>query len=344
MTAKKIATAPLTSLGAAAAAVIDGLRPVPPGIEIIPCAEDALWRAARAQDVTASTLGALLGCHEYVTPYELYCMKAGALQEPAETPAMRRGRVMEHAAVQLLRIERPEWIVRHNDGAGRLYYRDPVARLGATPDVIATLPDGQTMTIQIKSVAARTFREKWIVDGEPLPPQWIILQGLAERDLTGSDLCAVAPIVLDGFGGLEMPIIEVPLGKAGAIMSRARKEVADFWRRVADANPPAPDFGKDGGVISSIYADDDGGEISLADNTRIMEIMVARDELKKREADGRDAEKARKIYDAEIIHMLGNAARGRLADGRVIEAKTVSRSGFEVKPTTFRTIKIKESR
>lgn len=44
------------------------------------------------------------------------------------------------------------------------------------------------------------------------------------------------------------------------------------------------------------------------------------------------------------IHILGNAARGRLADGRIIEAKTVNRKPYAVAATSYRAIKVKEAK
>jgi hypothetical protein len=43
----------------------------------------------------------------------------------------------------------------------------------------------------------------------------------------------------------------------------------------------------------------------------------------------------RKALDAEIINLLGNAARGVMADGQVIEAKTVRRKAFSVEATSL---------
>jgi len=126
-------------------------------------------------------------------------------------------------------------------------------------------------------------------------------------------------------------------------MKRIRAEVAEFWRRV-EANEPYPvDFARDGAIIAGLFADDDGATIDLSGSARIAEIVAQRELLKAREADGAEAAKARKPIDAEIIYLLGNATRGRLADGRLIEAKTIRRGAYEVKPSSYRTVRIKRS-
>lgn len=332
-----IATLPLTSPGAAAAAVIEGLHRAPAGVEIIPCADDALWRAARAQDVTASVAGALLGVHEFESAFSLYHAKKGLAQEQEETAPLRRGRLLEPVAVQVLREAHPDWTICHNDGPGRVYYRDTVARIGATPDVIVECPERGRGVVQIKSVEGGVFHRKWKSEGAIEPPLWISIQAILEATLTGASWAMVAPIVVGH--GVEVPEIEIPIHFG--VMTKLRKAVAEFWDRIARDDPYPPDYARDGALIAGLYADDDGGEVDLSGNNRIAELLPLRETLKAREADGASAAKERKIIDAEIIHALGNCARGRLADGRMIEAKTVKRGPYAVAASSYRAVKVR---
>jgi hypothetical protein len=341
-----IATFPQTSLGAAAAAVVDRL--VPAGVQVIPCPDDTGWHALRRQDVTASVAAALLGAadpedqHTYATPYKLYMLATGAVEpEPIdEEGPILRGWLMEEPAVRLLRRRNPTWIVRHNAGDARVYYRDPAARIGCTPDAIVKDPQRGLGIVQIKSVEASIFRRKWKNDdGDFEPPLWIAVQAIVEATLVGASWAAVAPIVVGH--GVDMPLIDIPL-HAG-IMTRLREAVAEFWRRVEAREPYDPDYGRDGELISRIFADDDGSTVDLSDNRRVAALIGEREVLKKIEAEGAAAAKEMKTIDAEIIHILGNAARGRLADGRVVEAKTVRRGAYEVAPTSYRSVRIKRA-
>jgi hypothetical protein len=321
------------------------------GIDIIPCGDDAVWHALRRQDITASVAAALLGAddpesqHAYATPYQLYMLATGAIEPEAldEEGPVLRGILMEEPAVKLLRRRNPTWIVRHNSGEGRVYYRDRAARIGATPDVIVNDPQRGLGVVQIKSVGEFAFRKKWVgEDKEVVPPLWIAVQAVVEASVVpGAVWAAVAPFrVTDG--GLDMPLIDIPL-HAG-IMTKLRAEVTDFWRRVRENDPYDPDFGRDGELIARLYAEDDGETVDLSDHQRIGGLITQREELKEREAVGNAAAKERKAIDAEIIFALGNAARGRLADGRVVEAKTVRRGGYEVAPSSYRTVKIREAK
>ena len=73
-----------------------------------------------------------------MTPYGLWALKRGLLTDQGnETPAMRRGRLLEPIALQLLQEEKPDWVIAPHP----FYYRDGALRLGASPDALASRPD-----------------------------------------------------------------------------------------------------------------------------------------------------------------------------------------------------------
>src|SRR4029079_19449389 len=105
---------------------------------IDPLNERDRWLELRKRDVTASVAGALFGVHDFVTPYQLWALKSGLIEDNiVETAAMRRGRLLEPVAIRLLREERPTWRVEPCS----TYFRDPHARIGATPDALAIDPE-----------------------------------------------------------------------------------------------------------------------------------------------------------------------------------------------------------
>lgn len=319
------------------------------GVETRPVADRAEWLRWRAQDVTASAAGALLGIHEYVTPYALWHEKRGTGQ-PTESDAptitadeialspLARGTRLEPLAVEMIQALRPEWIVE----PARHYFRAPAARLGATPDVLAIDPERDGLGIvQIKTVgewAAQKWRDA--DTGDMIPPLWIAVQAIIEADLTGASWAAVA--ALRTGGALSLRLIDIPLH--ARTMARVRAEVAEFWRRVEADEAYPPDYHRDGAIIARLFAEDDGSEIDLSDDARVAEIVAARAALKARESDGSAAEKARKPLDAELIHKLGNASRGRLRDGSIIEAPTRQRGEFVQRATSWRALTIKHPR
>lgn len=220
-------------------------------IEIIRPADRTAWLAARRQDVTASVAGALLGVHPYETAYGLWATKTGRVPDIDEdSPVLRRGRLLEPAAIEMLREERPEWTIDYRrDNA---YWRDTQARLGATPDAFATRPDayGQGV-VQVKTVSEDKFRREWIdpETGEITLPLFIAVQAIIEADLTGAVWACVAPMVI-GYG-VDMQPIDVPVHLG--IRRRVRAAVADFWRMAEAGVEPPIDWMRDGATVAAVY-------------------------------------------------------------------------------------------
>lgn len=309
------------------------------------------WLAGRATTIGASELSCLFGVHAHMTPYELFAVKSGLYRrEFAEAevressihlPPTERGSALEPVAFDLLRRLRPTWTVTPNQIPGGDVFVDTEARMSSTPDAFVVDPerDGRG-SFQCKSMASSIFDRDWKLNGVPEAPVSVAVQAIADATLSGCEWACCGAIVA-GYG-IDFFLFEVDLH--AALMVKARALVSDFWQRIAENRPYPADFGRDGAAIMGVYAEDDGGEVSLAGNNRIGDVVAQREQLKSVESAGAAAEKARRVLDVEIIAALGNAARGRLADGRVIEAPTTRRKGFEVKPTTFRAIRIKEGK
>jgi len=311
--------------------------PVPDGIDIFDASDRQTWLTKlRPHDATCSAIGCLLGVHEYLTPFEYWALKSGKTSEdPEETPAMKRGRLLEDDALELVAEKRPEWKIVQPS----LYFRDTAARIGGTPDAFVICPERGRGNLQVKTTSDMVFRKKWKDEtGEVVLPLWIACQAILEAHLTGAEWTAVALMVIGN--GLDVHIIDVPINRK--LISRIYAAVADFWNRVEQDDPPPVDYERDGKIVSQLYADDDGGETDLSGNDRVIELLESRQNLKATEAAGTQAAKDRKVIDTEIICLLGNAARGRTADGRLIEAKTIRRGAYQVEASSYRQVKIKE--
>lgn len=289
------------------------------------------WLGMRHADFTASVAGSLFGVHEYTTAYEQFCLKTGLITaDPEETQPMRRGRLFEAVAAAIIAEDHPTWTVSKNE----FYYRDPLARIGATPDYQAIDPArGGRGNIQIKSVAAKVFRSKWMreEDGQKIvePPVWIVVQSLVEAALSECSWSAVAPIVVTDFGGIELPIIDIPM-HAG-LMDRFRDQVAEFWRCVETLTPPAPDFTRDGDLLAELHAGGNGMAVDLSGSNRLP-LILEEDEGLKDEI--KIAKERRGEIKAEIIHALGLATFGELP-GWTISNKSQTRKAHTVKESTF---------
>lgn len=308
-------------------------------VEKIAIQDRASWLELRKKDVTASVAGVLLGVHDYQSAYGLWALKSGRIEEdPEETSAMRRGRLLEDDALQVLAEDRPTWkVLPAND----FYYRDPIARLGATPDAFAVDPEreGQGI-IQVKTVEPSIFRKKWRdpETGAVELPLWIAVQSIVEAHLSGSSWAAVAAMTV-GFG-LDVHVIEVPI-HAGVI-ERVKRAVADFWQMIDEGREPDPDYGRDASLIERlILRGGDSGEIlDLSGDNMLPELLDERASL----AGNKTAiEKRQKEIKAELLAKLGAAAAATIADGRVITSKTVHRKPYQVAASSYRDVRVRAS-
>jgi predicted phage-related endonuclease len=316
---------------------------LPKGIERLPVKSRAQWLKLRERDVTASVVAALVGEHDFHTEYGLFCLKSGKTTEEADQKKARMLRVRlahEPTVVDLIREERPTWTLQYPVG---FYFRDPAARLGASPDLFAIDPARPGFgNVQIKTSHERVFANKdhgWVKEeGVIEPPFGIAVQACVEAALTGASWAAVAV----GVGiDLELHIIDdIPIH--AAMMKHLRVLSLKFWKRVEENDPPPVDYVRDAETIAALHPiADEGKTVDLAGSNRARDLVETREALKRDEAIGAAAAKARKPIDAEILSILGDAAYGNLGDGRVISAKTMKRDGYFVKPTSYRQIKVK---
>lgn len=172
----------------------------------MPIESDEQWHALRAPNVGGSQIAALLGCHPYLTAYQLWAQKTGRIVGETDNAAMERGREMEPIAVKRLIRKYPDWQIT----PARDYWADPDLRLGVTPDCYAETPDAGRGVIQIKSVEPSVFRKYWIDDyGDVRVPDHVAVQAIVEAWLTGSTWAAACAIVV-GFG-IELEVKDVPL-------------------------------------------------------------------------------------------------------------------------------------
>jgi predicted phage-related endonuclease len=343
-----LATFPSTTLGCSAAAVVD--RPAPAGIRRIPIESREQWLTLRQQDVTASALASLFGLpgdESVRTPYWLYMLKTGAIEEESDAPkidgdqiefsSMGRGSFLEDKATEALRLLKPHWIVQKCP----YYYRDPVARLGATPDLLVNDPERGFGTVQIKNPERSVYHsDKWKTDGEFEPPLDYAIQTSLEAHLTGATWAAVGAFVV-GHKTI-FRLFDIPIRPA--LAARTRELVAEFWRRVEAREPYPPDYGRDGELIARLWPEDDGSEADIAPTDDLIRKLELREHFLAVEKAARAAEEARATIDAELRHLLKNAVRGRLPDGRIVEAKTTRVKAKTIEPYSFRAVKIKEAK
>jgi hypothetical protein len=217
------------------------------------------------------------------------------------------------------------------------YYRDPEARLGATPDCFAVDPERGRGVIQIKNPEPSAFKKGWKNDiGELEPPMYATIQAIVEAHLTKAKWAAVAALVV-GYG-IDLYIIDVPLHEG--IIERVRAETAHFWRCVEFGKPPEPDFARDAETISMLYREaSPGSELDLRQDNEIGDLLAEREKIA---AQNTTNKKRGEAIKAELLHKIGSSER-ILVPGGVVTAKTVNRAGYTVQPTAYRDIRFRSA-
>ena len=298
-------------------------------IERIPITSREQWLALRQKDVTASVVGALFGVSQYKSHFDLFMEKTGNYEPPAPSEGvLRRGLVYEPVVALMAAEKRPDWKITP---AGE-YLRDPDARLGATPDFYVDGDPRGRGVMQVKTVAKRAFRDKW-VDG--VPPFWISLQTLTEAMLDGAAWGCVAAWIISEFDEPSVEFFDVP--RHEGVEARIRDAVAKFWDDVAAGREPSPDYAKDAELIARMYPEAQPLKtIDLTGNNMLPTILPERAALKDQVA---KAEARIKEIDAEVKFAMGDAEVAALP-GYSITFKTQHRKGYEVKPTSFRALRI----
>ncbi|EJB02933.1 YqaJ viral recombinase family protein [Rhizobium leguminosarum bv. trifolii WSM597] len=271
-------------------------------VECILPGDRADWLELRRGFVTASVAGALLQCHPYTTAYQLWALKSGRLEESTEeNEAMRRGRLLEPVAVQMLREERPTWTIDYR--ADNAFYLDRGLKLGATPDSFAYRPDisGRGI-VQFKTSSEEAFRDNWIdpESREVEVPLWIAVQAIVEAKLTGAAWAAVAVLVVGR--GIKMEVIDIPLH--AQVWEALLGAASEFWRITQVGEHPPVDWDRDGSTVLDVNRWTEAKRIDLtADETVDLFASNLEDTRTKR----RELQKREDVLRAQILYALGSA-------------------------------------
>lgn len=245
---------------------------------------EAEWLQLRAQDITSTEAAGLFDAGSYDnsrTFFELFQIKAGLLQPKPfkDNDRTKWGNRLE-AAIAAGIAEDLGLIVE----PFKVYMRIPELRMGSSFDFkIVGLSDGYEGEeyardmfrehgpgiMEVKNVDALQFRRNWIDDGESIEATTQIeMQVQHQLAVSGLGWSLIAPLV---GGNTPKVIIRLRDDEAcQAIMAKA----GELWERVAAGNPPPADYTKDGNVIARVYLNNDGTEVDLSSNMRLITVCA----------------------------------------------------------------------
>lgn len=283
------------------------------------------WLEQRKGGIGASEAAAALGVNPYKSPIELWAEKCGLCEPPD---------LSENEAVEFgVRLERPI-LEAYSARTGRQvepWPQNEIARHETIPWLICT-PDAKqiaadepkTGIAQIKTAGAFMASE-W-KDGPPLHYQ---VQLQHEMIVTGHSWGTL--VVLIGGQRLRYFDCEANAKFAAALVSKLEA----FWECVQTRTPPEVDASiATARILERLHPNDNGEAVSLpADAVQWdADLKGCKAKIKELEEMARDREN-------RIKQAIGDCTYGVLPDGGRFSWKTTERAGYEVKPTTYRTLR-----
>jgi len=280
----------------------------------------AEWLERRRLDVTASRLPALFGLNPYLSREQLADIMRGTTGTGTgsvpDSPAMRRGRILEPAVAAALAEERPDLppLVK-----ATTYHRVPEWRLGATPDYWC----GDEGLVQCKTVSPHQW-QAW----HGKVPTGYVIQTLCEMMVTGRAWGLLA--VLEVSPSYPLHVVEVPRHEAAE--RRILDAVAKWWR--------AFDAGEIAGTAPSAELAemlDDGSSVDLSTNNYFAAALPERERLK---AEIGNMEKNVAVIDAALKTAMGSASTG-WCNGWNISWKTQHRREVLIPAKDIRVLRVR---
>lgn len=288
----------------------------------------AEWLAWRRQDVTASAVGGLFGCHPYTTALRLYVEKSGVEFDEKENNAMKRGRWLEPAVAKAVSELEPEWKLE----APGIYLRDPELRLGATPDFFIRYANDLGV-LQCKTCAPSVYEREWL--GGTEIPFWIQLQTLTEMMLSEAEFGAVAVMLVDPHN-IDCKILEVP--RHHGAEAKITAAVKQFWLDVENGREPDADYGKDAELIKLLAPREvEGKTVDLSGSNELPTLLEQREQIMQ---SIKDYETRKEEIETQLRFQMRDAERAVGIDGWSISWRTHHRDRYIVPAKDVRILRI----
>lgn len=294
---------------------------------VFPITDRATWLQLRSHDVTASEVGALFGCHKYLSHLALWANKSGRGKPQGDNLSMRGGRIFEAAIAAAVQEEYKDWNVQKAEH----YYRLPDRRIGATPDYFRITGEGlnkKKEVIECKFVQPRVFEAEW----QKGPPLYYILQTLTQIYLCEAEGGWLAVMLDNRAKDLTMYRVD----RNDAAWERICAAVERFWQDVAKEEIPQADYARDLDALKAINPPVEGSIVDLTDSNRLPEILARREEIARQITDLKAEQEA---IDAEIVDALDGASIGN-AVGYRITHKMQQRKSYTVPAAEFSVLRV----
>ena len=288
------------------------------------------WYEERRRYVGASEVASILGLNPYQTPFEVWAVKTGQMEPFKGNEVTRLGNVFEPVIIDEAERE-----------LGPIARTCTYAREGS---IVRAELDGQVVSsgepVEAKTAGLMSGRvgPDWGDDGLVTEvgqiPEHYYVQVQAQLYVSSRELAHLFAL-LPGRGFVHYQIEAEEKVQKGIMDS-----VDDWWQRhvVGDEVPDITVATPSKAVLDRLHRDPhDVADLGDDVDGWFNELQLAKSYKS-------DADRAVKDLNAKIIAALGNCEIGVTPNGRRVTYKETARKGYEVADTTYRTLRIKESK
>lgn len=275
------------------------------------------WHLARQRGIGASEASAVLGINPWVTRLELFLRKTGGIAEQEQTPRMLWG----------LRLQKAIGEAYTEETGHELVLEPPLLAHPQYPFMLASCDAFRKDTgapVEFKRVSQHMAKD-WGESGTDQVPDYYRLQCLQQMAVVGAETADVAALI----GHDDFRIFHLTIEPA--VIVKLVEVEADFMRRVAENDPPMPDFTHPSTLdLLNMIEPELGKVVELPE--RALELAG---EYERMSAAKKITEELQDAAKAELIHLLGDAERGVLPDGRTVKRTLVKRAAHQVRASEF---------
>ncbi|OQS36805.1 hypothetical protein B0T40_10490 [Chromobacterium haemolyticum] len=301
------------------------------------------WLALRNTGIGGSDAGTVLGVNPYKTPLQLYLEKRNELEpdDIGAKDAVHFGNVLEDVVAQEYsrrtgrRVERCNTMLRHPKHDFMLGNLDRLVWEGDK----RPQHRGEIRTrhlLECKTALGRFIdKSAWGPDGSDEVPITYMAQCQHYLAVTDAEQIDLAVLL----SGPEFRIY--PIRRDDDLIAAMIEQEAEFWEQVKSGRAPAMDYdhASTPDLLAKLYPGTDGSEIVLPDGALHWQQVMA------------EAKEQAKHYEGvatgaknHLLHLMGNAAIGKLSDGSQFTRKAISRGSYTVDGVTYMDFRYKKAK
>lgn len=274
-------------------------------------------RTVRADKLGSSDSGAVMGVDPFKSKGDVWLIKTGQAPDFEGNEATARGNLLEEPLVKFAEQELGKPAER-----SKLFIHPS--------NVLCANLDAMFSPVEIIEAKSTVMGEEWGEEGTDQVPDRVQVQVAHQFVCVPTARVCWIPVLLPGYKRFDWRLYQVE--RNDKLCAMVEERGIEFMEKYVKLRIQPDDFKPTLEVLKRIRRQPN--KIVPLDDELIDGLIVAR-------AVNRDAEDKAKEAEAAVLAALGDAEAGEGSKTTVTYLE-VSRKGYEVKPTTYRSLKTKE--